>query len=204
MGRSMRRAQSWFATVAVALAIAVCSGSASAVEVPGIDGHVTDPTHALSASDKTAIDEKLGKIQQDTRIDVAGWIVDAKEEALAELGNEAYRRWNIGRDWDNGVFLIVPKVGRAKLIQKQGHPALSSSEIDQVVAADSPSLSMSQRLDRLADAAGTVIRDKTFRPRPPGKSDPARGVRYAGGAMVVLLVALALTWRARKQPARAG
>jgi uncharacterized membrane protein YgcG len=199
----MSRTQSWFATVAVVLAVVVCPGSAWAVEIPGIDGHVTDPTHALSASDKTAIDENLGKIQQDARIDVAAWIVDAKEDALTELGNEAYRRWNIGRDWDNGVFLIVPKVGRAKLIQKQGRPALSPSEAEQLVAADNPALSMNQRLDRLADAAGTVIRGKTFHPRPRGESDPARGVRYAGGATVVLLIAVGLTWRARKQAARA-
>jgi hypothetical protein len=199
----MNRAQSWFAAVAVVLAIAGCPGRAWAVDIPGIDGHVTDPTHALSASDKTAIDENLGKIQQDTRIDVAAWIVDAKEDALTELGNEAYRRWNIGRDWDNGVFLIVPKVGRAKLIQKQGRPALSPSEAEQLVAADNPALSMNQRLDRLADAAGTVIRGKTFHPRPHGESCPPRGVRYAGGATAVLLIAVGLTWRSRKQAARA-
>jgi hypothetical protein len=191
----------WLATAAVLLAIAVLPANAWAVDVPGIDGHLTDPGHVLSASDKTAVDEKLGKIQQDTRIDVAGWIVDAPEDALTDLGNEAYRRWNIGRDWDNGVFVIVPKIGHAQLIQKPERPALSKAETEQLLAADNPSLSMNQRFDRLAEAAGTVIRGKTFHARPPGKSDPTRGVVYAGGAAVVLLIALALTWRARKQAA---
>jgi hypothetical protein len=194
-----RRTSVGLATVAVLLAIAIVPASAWAIDVPGIDGHLTDPRHILSASDKTAIDEKLGKIQQDTRIDVAGWIVDAPPEALAELGNEAYRRWNIGRDWDNGVFLIVPKAGRAQLIQKPERPALSKVETEPILAADNPTLSMNQRLDRLADAAGTAIRGKTFHARPPGKNDPPRGIAYAGGAAVVLLIALGLTWRARKR-----
>jgi hypothetical protein len=175
------------------------AAAAIALDIPAIDGHMTDPTRALSASDKTAVDEKLGKIQADTRIDVAGWIVDAPADTLTELGNEAYQRWNIGRDWDNGVFLVIPKVGRAQLAQKRERPALSKPEIDQLLAADNPALSMSQRVDRLADAAGTVIRAKTFHARPPGQTDPHRGTVYASFAALLFLVAVALTVRARKR-----
>jgi uncharacterized membrane protein YgcG len=90
------------------LTVVLSAAGAYAFDIPGINGHMTDPTKALSDADKTAIEDKLSKIQQDTRIDVAGWIVDAPEDTLEGLGSEAYRRWRIGADWDNGVFFIVP------------------------------------------------------------------------------------------------
>jgi hypothetical protein len=190
----MRRRWLWL----VALAFILAPRSAGALDIPSINGHMTDPIHTLSNADKTSIEDKLDKIQQDTRIDVAGWIVDAQANALDELGEEAFHRWNIGRDWDNGVFFVVPKSGRVHLIQDQAKPALTPTEVTHITGADSPTAPMAQRLDLIADAAGTIIRGKSLHPRPEGQTDPARGMWYLGGTVGVFLIALGLTWRQRR------
>jgi uncharacterized membrane protein YgcG len=195
----MGRKQLLVATAA--LLFWLCPAWALAIEVPGINGHMTDPDHTLSDSDKTAAEDMLGKIQEDTRIDVAGWIVDAPDSQLDDLGNEAYRKWNIGRDWDNGVFLIVPKSGRVHVIQNRTKPALTTVEARRVVDADSPSSPMAQRLTKIAEAAGGIVRNNALRARPAGQNDPADAMWYACGAGAVLLIAAALTYRARARRA---
>jgi len=180
------------------LAVFLLAAGAYAVDIPGINGHMTDPTQALSETDKTAIEDKLGKIQQDTRIDVAGWIVDAPEDALEGLGSEAYRRWRIGAEWDNGVFFIVPRFGRARLIQNHEKPELNASDAAQLLAADDPRAPMAQRIHRMADAAGTMLRAATLHARPRGRSHPRRGLAYGAGAALVLLAAVVRTLRGRR------
>jgi hypothetical protein len=182
----------------LALIVALSAADAYAYDVPGINGHMTDPTQALSDVDKTTIEDKLSKIQQDTRIDVAGWIVDAPAEALQGMGDEAYRRWRIGMDWDNGIFFIVPKSGRARLIQNRDKPEVSGSDAAQLVAADDPQAPMVQRINRMADAAGTMLRATALRPRPQGLNHPRSGLAYSAGAAFVFLAAVGLSLRERR------
>lgn len=172
-------------------------GLAMAIDIPGINGHMTDPDRTLSDADKTSTEDTLSKIQEDTRIDVAGWVVDAPENQLDDLGNEAYHRWNIGRDWDNGIFLMVPKSGRVHVIQNRTKPALTAVEVHRVIDADSPSSPMAQRLDKIANAVGGIVRNNALRARPAGQNDPGDAIWYACGAGAVLLIAVALTYRAR-------
>jgi hypothetical protein len=182
-----------------ALTVVLSSAAgAYAFDIPGINGHMTDPTQALSDADKTAIEDKLSKIQQDTRIDVAGWIVDAPEDTLEGLGSEAYRRWRIGADWDNGIFFIVPKSGRARLIQNRDKPEVNASDAALLVAADDPHASMTQRINRMADAAGTMLRATALQARPRGRNHPRRGLVYGAGAALVLLAAVGLALRERR------
>ncbi len=181
-----------------AFSVVLSPAVAYAFDIPGINGHMTDPTQALSDADKTAIEDKLTKIQQDTRIDVAGWIVDAPEDTLEALGSEAYRRWRIGADWDNGVFFIVPRSGRARLIQNHEKPEVNASEAAQLVAADDPHAPMAQRINRMADAAGTMLRAAALHARPRGRNHPRRGLAYGDGAALVLLAAVGFTLRGRR------
>jgi len=181
------------------LTVVLSAAGAYAFDIPGINGHMTDPTKALSDADKTAIEDKLSKIQQDTRIDVAGWIVDAPEDTLEGLGSEAYRRWRIGADWDNGVFFIVPKSGRARLIQNHDKPEVNASDAAQLLAADDPPASMAERINRMADVAGTMLRAATLRARPRGHNHPHRGLVYGAGAALVLLAAVGLTLRGSRE-----
>jgi uncharacterized membrane protein YgcG len=179
---------------------------ARATDIPGINGHLTDPGHTLSNGDKTTIEDKLNKIQQDTRIDVAGWVTDAPESKLDELGNEAYRRWNIAASWDNGVFFMIPRVGRVHIIlDPTKPPELTPSEVQKIVDSDKPSSTMMDRVESISEAAGSIIRGKALHPRPAGKTDPARGRLFLYGCFAVLAAAVVLTIRQhhRQHPAPA-
>ena len=166
--------------------------AAAAREIPSITGHLTDPTHLLSDADLKAANDKFDKIAQDTRIDVAGWVNDLPPEALGDLGDEAYRKWNIGGNWDNGVFLMIPKLGRWRIILNHARPELTESEVARLVAADDPGAPMARRIDGFAGTAGEILRAKIFHARPPGRSDPVLGGWFGGGAAALLLAAIAM------------
>jgi hypothetical protein len=189
--------------VAVAgLALLLGGRSALANDIPGINGHMTDPGHILSNGDKTTVEEKLNKIQADTRIDVAGWIADVPESRLDELGLEAYKHWNIGTSWDSGIFFMIPKTGRVHVIlDPVKPPELTPAEVARVQDADKPNAPMMDRIDAFAETAGNIVRGKALKPRPEGKTDPARGRLYGYGAAAVLAAAIAMTLRTRKQRA---
>jgi hypothetical protein len=189
-----------FAATALVVMVALWALPARATDIPGINGHITDPGHLLSSADKTTLEEKFNKIMQDTRVDTAGWITDAAEKDLNSLGLEAYRRWNIGASWDNGVFFMIPKVGRVHVILDPNKPAiLTPAEVTKVVDADKPKM---ERCEAIAEATGGIIRNKTLKPRPEGKTDPERGRLFAYGALALLIAAIVMTVRS-KNP-RAG
>jgi hypothetical protein len=173
--------------------------AARALDVPNIDGHMTDPGQTLGKGDKTAIEDKLGKVQQDTRVDVAGWILDAPESSLDKLGREAFKRWHIGGDWDNAVFFVIPRVGRAHVILDDSKPELTVPEVERVVGADKPGAPMPQRVDLVADTAAEIVRAKALRARPNGVSDPGRGRRFLLAFAVVVLLAGGLSYRAKRK-----
>jgi hypothetical protein len=176
--------------------------AARAVDVPNIDGHMTDLGQTLGKGDKIAIEDKLSRVQQDTRVDVAGWILDAPESALDNLGREAFRRWHIGGDWDNAVFFVIPRVGRAHVTLDDSKPELTAAEVERVVGADKPGAPMPQRVDLLVDTAADIVRAKALRPRPNGVSDPARGRRFLLGFAAVALLAMGLSYRAKRKASR--
>ena len=181
-----------------ALALLLPLPRATAFEIPKIEGHMTDPTHQLSAAELQATDQKLDKIALDTRIDTAGWITDAPAADLAESGKEAYEQWHIGRDWDNGVFLMIPKVGRWVVIMNPQKPELTPEEVARLTAADKPGAPMVERMDAYAETAGDILRAKVFHARPPGKNDPVHGRWYLAGVMLLLLAALVRTAQERR------
>jgi hypothetical protein len=175
------------------------SASAMALDVPPINGHITDPQHELSATELEAIQAKLTKIQDETHIDVAGWLSPATEADATTLGRAAYRKWNIGHDWDNGVFFMMPATGRVHVILDPERPELTAAELAQVTDADKPTLSMSRRIELLADLTLEILRPKvTHRAMPPGKANPTRGAIYGVASGLILLLAAALT-RARRR-----
>jgi hypothetical protein len=161
--------------------------------VPPLDGHVTDPRHKLKSVDEESMENKLGRIQSDTQVDVAIWLSDAPADAASDLGSEAYEQWHIGRDWENGILLVFPAVGPLHVILNPKRPALAVAEITKVVAADyNPSASWMDRIDRTANEIGSVLRvgAKEPKPRPAGHGDPRLAIRYAVPTGAIALLAL--------------
>jgi hypothetical protein len=193
----MRRGRLQATSLVFAAWLSLFSVSAGAVDIPAIDGHMTDRTHTLSRADRKSIDDKLTRLQKDVLVDVAAWIVDAPEDALDEMGNEAYAKWKIGNGSDNGLFFVIPKSGQVHVIQNPNNPELSPHEVSRVLQADRPESSIADRINAVIDAASRILRIKCLRPRPPGTTDPARGVWYGAGTAAVLLAAIALTVRDR-------
>ncbi|MCL2450371.1 MAG: TPM domain-containing protein, partial [Polyangiaceae bacterium] len=133
---------------------AVCLGAGPAhAYVPPIDGHLTDPGHHLKSTEKDSLEELLGKIQSDTQVDCAGWVMATAVPAneLADLGREAFDHWHIGRDWENGVFFVFPTEGRAILVQNPSRPALSPADVTKVLGADVPASPLSKRIEHDAN-----------------------------------------------------
>jgi hypothetical protein len=168
-------------------------------QVPGIDGHMTDPGHKLSEADKRSIEDRLGKIQEETHLDVAGWISDVPEGQAMALGNRAYRQWNIGRDWDGGVFLMFPTEGKVRIIQPLDRPTVPAGEVAQLVAADIPDLAMNQRIERLAEKARSLLVARTGKKaRPWGDAHPELGHRWLMLAAAIVLGAAGMSFSRKR------
>ncbi len=198
--RRSRRARA-IGAVAVGAARITFVATASAY-VPPIDGHLTDPGHRLRSTEKDSLEEALGKIQSDTQVDVAGWVMAQPTDEVVDLGHEAYEHWRIGRDWENGVLFVFPVTGAASLIQNPARPALTPAEVARVLGADVPANpSLAKRIERDADEVGAILRvgSKAPKARPPGKAEPRKGHVYAALTALVVALAFALSRRRRSE-----
>lgn len=174
--------------------------AAALLEVPGISGHMTDPLHRLSDADRRSVEERLGKIQDETHVDVAGWISGAPEEQAVELGERAVAQWNIGRDWDGAVFFLFPSQGRVRIIQPPAKAVLPAEEVAKLAALDSPEAELHLRIARLAEKARTLLVARTAKQaRPWGDAHPQLGRRWLMLAAAILAGAAGLSF-ARRRP----
>lgn len=174
---------------------------AAALNIPGIQGHMTDPTRQMSDAAKAAVEDKLGKIAEDTHIDAAGWITNAPEDQVDALGNEAYKRWSIGVWWDNGVFFAFPATGRVHIIQDKAKPELNAAEVAKLAAADNPNESDYQkRIERLADVEREILIPKTEKKaRPWGTNRPGLGNEYLAAAFALALAGVVMSVRRKRR-----
>jgi len=179
-------------------ALAMAPRAAAALEVPNIDGHMTDPQHKLGGA-KTGIEERFEELQQETHVDVAGWITDAPEDQVEALGAAAYERWKIGHDWDNGLFFIFPSAGPVHVIQNRATPELTVATTVKLAAADDPHAPLPDRIASLTKEAQRLLFARTQKvARPPGTGHPERGRYYAIVAAALALAAISISLRRRK------
>src|SRR5262245_60204310 len=74
---------------------------------PPMQGHVTDPPGKLSPQEKATLEDLLGSIQAETRVEVAAFIANVPAAQLDDVGKAAFARWGIGRKRDSGVLIAV-------------------------------------------------------------------------------------------------
>jgi hypothetical protein len=199
MLRALLRRRGAALSLAACAALCLIAGAANAY-VPPIDGHLTDPGHRLKSTEKDSLEDQLGKIQSDTQVDCAGWVMQSPTDEIADLGREAYDHWRIGRDWENGVLFVFPVSGPAILIQNTDRPALTPTEVSRVLSVDAPGQPLAKRVEHDANEVGAILRvgSKAPKPRPPGIADPRRGHWFAAGTAIVGLAAIVLSMRRRR------
>lgn len=171
--------------------------------LPGIEGHLTAPpdTH-LPLLTKRALEMSLDQAKEETKVDFAVLYLSAPPTApLTAVAQKALETWNIGKDQANGgVMLVVsPDARDCDFAQTAGQP-LSLRSIVRVKQALQPG----NRPARAADALASVI-ERTRRILRQGREvkvvgmplarRPERAGRYALGSVVVVLLALFLTWK---------
>jgi hypothetical protein len=178
---------------------------ALASNIPPLGGHITDPARRLGG-EYDALNERFGKVMDDTHVDTASWITGAPADQSLSLGNSAFKQWNIGRDWDSGILFVFPSAGRFSIVQDSTNPPLTSAEVNLLVAGDRPDDPLPKRLEQLSDAIREVLIPKrTGKPRPWGYARPYLGHRYLAVTIAVLLAAVGLTVRRRRHsPALPG
>ena len=186
------------------LSAALLPTAALGLDVPGIQGHMTDPGHKLSDGDKSSMEDRLSKIQEDTHIDFAGSISDVPEDQATAYGEAAFKSWGIGNDWDNGVFLIFPGSGRVHIVQNPDKPLLNGEELGKLAEADDPGEDLHRRIEKLSDKARDILVPKTANQvRPRGTAHPERGRYYAVLTALIALAGVGASfrrWRIRRAP----
>jgi hypothetical protein len=186
----------WLAWLA---ALCLTAAPARALDVPNLKSHVADPGHLLSKHDRDELNDKLGKVQKDLGVDAVAFIVDGDEQVVSDLGHEAFQKWKVGQDFDNGILFVVPRQGHAHLIQSHASPEFTKEEASKIMRADKLDVSTVERAEAILDAANKIVERKARRRRPVGQAHPMRGVIYLSGALAVLVLAVMLTWNERER-----
>lgn len=90
-----------------------------AFEVPNFEGRVTDKAGLYSQEFKSQLEEKLAKIDSETRAEVSVLTINKLPDAyIEEYTVEVFEKWDIGKaKEDNGVLLVIAKDDREVRIE---------------------------------------------------------------------------------------
>lgn len=167
--------------------------------VPNIEGHFTAHGRQIGAAQKKTLDELLGKIQEDSKVDLA-CIVMAEPLAATELDQMAqliFNTWNIGRSWEGGGALLVVSHDGKECVMVQSEeprpiPEAIGDLLIQTVQQGAASGQLAEGLLRAFERGRRFLRTGKYRPitTTPLKRDPHRALRYALGALAAVALAV--------------
>jgi hypothetical protein len=188
--------------VALALSLAIWAlfaRAARADDLPPRTGHVSDTSHLLRKQDRDDLEEKLKKLEKEMRVDVAMWLTDASEGVTDDVGREAYEKWNVGKNADNGLlFVITPKGGHAAIVQAPARDYLFKWEAKKVRDEEKLDTSVGDRAFAIEHQVEKILEKKTVRRRPRGTPHPARAMFYLTGAVGLVMLAIFLSFGERR------
>ncbi len=106
-------------TLVAALLIVSKLALAALVEVPNFSAHVVDLTQTLTASQQTALEEKLANFQATKGSQIAVLIVPTTQpEAIEQYAIRVVDTWKVGREKiDDGILVLVAKDDRKMRIE---------------------------------------------------------------------------------------
>lgn len=167
--------------------------------VPGIEGHITSRGKQLSASQKSNLDELLGKIQEESKVDLAVLVMEHELDSgtLDAMASQTFHAWSIGKSWDGGGALVVlSKDGREIAVQQSGEQQPFREKHlkllkDTILSAASEGKTY-EGLRLGIERAGRILRSggKTYLSAPPQQRDIPRSKRYSLGVIIVLALAI--------------
>ncbi|MEK7703529.1 MAG: TPM domain-containing protein [Myxococcota bacterium] len=107
------------ALLALAAAWVSAPGSARALEVPRLVGHVNDQAGVLAPADRTALESKLADYERTTGHQVALLIVPALEDdPIENFSMRVVESWKLGgAKFDDGVLMVVALAERQVRIE---------------------------------------------------------------------------------------
>ncbi|MFN7983055.1 MAG: TPM domain-containing protein [Vicinamibacterales bacterium] len=105
----MRRCPNLLIVLLLSLTGILNASPGSAQELPTHVGKVNDFASVLSASDRDALEARLGELERATSAEVAVvTIPNLNMRSIEEYANELFNRWGIGKAGkDNGVLVLV-------------------------------------------------------------------------------------------------
>lgn len=116
----MMRVARWTGWVWLLLAFCLWApGMARAMDVPALQGRVTDLTATLTSEERAALEGKLAALEQAKGSQLAVLLVDSTApESIEQFSIRVAESWRLGRRGvDDGVLLLVAKADRALRIE---------------------------------------------------------------------------------------
>lgn len=184
----------------VVFVIIVFSQAWALPPVPGIEGHITSRGALLTAEQKSNLDLLLGKIQEESKVDLAVLVMDqdiGDGDMLDAMARQTFHAWSIGKSWDGGGALVVLSNDGRDIVVHQSEDekpfrAKHVSLIKETVLTTSRQGKTYEGLRLGIERAGRILRSggKTYLSAPPQQRDIPRSRRYSLGAFVILALAL--------------
>lgn len=194
----MRRLR--LSTLVVLLVLMPCWGALP--PVPNIQNHLTDEAKKIPDAAHKALDDALGKIQEEAKVDVAAVILPMPVESLRDMGAACFKAWGIGKDWSSGLLLVVAKDGKECVIIQSGENTPLPQKLIRLIEANVVENTRIGRYEQgVRSAVGRLERNivglaNGKKVHPFLQRDPQRARSYGLGATVVFLLAL-ISWKIR-------
>jgi len=170
---------------------------AAALEVPPLQGRITDLAGVLTAEEKAALDAKLRELESTDSTQIAVLIIPSLEgEALEDYSMRVAETWKIGQQGkDNGVIILVAmKERKARIEVGYGleailTDALSSRIMRQEILPRFKQGDYYGGIDKGVTAIAQAVRG-AYQAYPDAGESSRRGSRVFEGFPVILLIPL--------------
>ena len=176
-------------------------------EVPSIHGHLTDYSDKLSQSTRELIDMRLGKFQDEFKVDFAVLIMGEQVEPLAEMADKVFSTWSIGKSWSGGGILLVvePDFQSCRLVLSNDTPPIRKiplerlqAQVEGALRSGPPGRALPLVVEKVRLKVAAETGPVTPPPFDPNPLDSTRGAKPYLKGLAALMVAAFVTRGLRK------
>jgi len=181
------------------LLLAVSRGVAAQAPVPPLDARVTDVAGALSAAQKTVLEERLAVFEGEKGSQIAVLIVPTTApEAIEQYSIRVVEQWKLGRKGvADGVLLLIALQDRKMRIEV-GYglegvlPDLVAHRIiDEVIK---PRFKQGDYYGGIEEGVGAIMKVIAREELPPGKGGSGASSAQHGASLPIVVFLVILVW----------